>query len=116
MLLPSYSVTDQIAAARDAERAGNWDEALQQYEAALLDASPGGDGSRAAEGMRAIGRVHFERGEYELAVELFTASLTKGEACNLRDDLAAALNCLAAVEQFRGRVDMAEKMYGRAAT
>lgn len=62
----------------------------------------------------AAGRLYFERGEYDKAIEVFRARLTKAESAGNRVQTAEVLNCLGFVEQFRGRADEALE-YGRSA-
>ena len=111
MLLHADNLQDLVSSGYDAERAGEWTDALNQYEAALVRASATEDFPRAAELLRAIGRLHFERGDYERAAEVFRSSLTHAETVGDTGQTAAALNCLGVVEQFRGRMEAAEEMY-----
>ena len=99
----------------DAERIGDWNSALDQYESALLNANATGDFPRAADLLRAIGRLHFERGEYERALDLFQQSLTQAETSGSAAQKGAAFNCLAVVEQFIGNIAGAEQHYRAAA-
>src|SRR5687768_5350288 len=115
MLLHAEHTDDQALSGKAAERAGDWNDALSQYEAALLQASEAGDFPRAVQLLRAIGRLHFERGDYNRAVELFRVSLAQAEAAGDTLQTAKALNCLGVVEQFRGRVQAAQDMYTLAA-
>jgi putative nucleotidyltransferase with HDIG domain len=99
---------------KTAERAGNWDRALEEYEAAFSLVTVEGDARSAADLLRWIGTIHRERGDLELATDLYEASLAIAEANNLPDTTAAVLNCLAIVEQYRGNLERAEKLYGEA--
>lgn len=60
----------------------------------------------------AAGRLYFERGDYDGAIEVFRARLVQAETAGDTVQVAAALNCLGFVEQFRGRPDEALE-YGR---
>lgn len=102
---------DLVEAARAAERAGAWDESLARYEQAFGRLAREGTAARAAELLRWIGTVHCERGDLELADELCEASLAVAEASGAREHVAAALNCLAIVEQRAGRLGEAERFY-----
>lgn len=113
-MLQTIDIQQLVASGRDAERSGEWTGALTQYTSALLQASDSGDFARAAELLRAIGRLHFERGDHQRAAEVFNASLAQAEAVHDTAQTAASVNCLAVVEQFRGRVDVAEQLYTRA--
>ncbi|MBV9773756.1 MAG: tetratricopeptide repeat protein [Gemmatimonadetes bacterium] len=103
-----------IEAAQEAERAGAWDVALARYEEAFSRLSREGDAGTAASVLRWIGRVHRERGDLELAQEMYEASSAVAEAGGLRWHAANALVGLASVEQWRGRLDEAERLYTRA--
>lgn len=100
-----------IEAARTAERAGAWDEALARFEQALVLLSNGGDAKSRAEILRWIGTVHRERGELEPAIEKYQASLDLAWKEGLNECAAAALNCLGAVEQYRGNLEEAKARY-----
>ena len=107
-------VVDLVEAARAAERSGDLDGALVTYERALKEASAAGDEGRAADLLRWIGRVHFDRGRYERASEFYEASLARARAAGLRGHCASALNNMATAAQMRGRLDVAERLYQRA--
>ncbi|MGH7475606.1 MAG: HD domain-containing phosphohydrolase [Longimicrobiales bacterium] len=111
---PTGTLAALIEEARLAERNGAWDTALARYREAFSRLVPDGDAATAAELLRSVGRVYFERGEYELAEEQFEASLAIAEACGLASAAAAALNCLAVVAQWRGDLAEAESRYERA--
>ncbi len=111
MLLDTDNRTGLLASFTDAERAGEWNTALKQYENALRQANARGDFPRAAELLRSIGRLYFERGDYERATQVFTESLEQAEIIGSLVQKGAALNCLAVVEQFRGNVDAAQQHY-----
>ncbi|MGQ0561327.1 MAG: HD domain-containing phosphohydrolase, partial [Gemmatimonadota bacterium] len=66
--------------------------------------------------MRWLGRVFFDRGDYDRANAILEASLVTAQRLEQRHDAASALNSLAVVAQFRGRLDVAEVLYERAAT
>jgi HD-GYP domain-containing protein (c-di-GMP phosphodiesterase class II) len=111
MLLETDKPRDLLSTLSDAERIGEWDAALRGYESALIAANARGDFPRVADLLRSIGRVHFERGDYERAAEVFGKSLAQAEACGTSSQCGAALNCLGVVEQFQGRIDAAEAHY-----
>ncbi len=110
------SVESLISAAHRAERAGAWNEAEQRYTEALRRIQSGEHTERGPEVLRWLGRVHFERGEYEQAAVAFQSSLVAAQRLNLRKQCASALNALAVVTQFRGILDVAEALYERAGT
>ena len=114
MLIHEDEIQDLVAAAHDSERSGEWNDALDQYKAALMQASTNGDFPRVAELLRAVGRLHFERGDYDRAAESFRASLRRAEEVNAPGQIASSLNCLGVVEQFQGKVESAEDLYKRA--
>lgn len=105
-----------IAAAKQAQRAGAWDEALARYEDAFSRLSAEGSASTAADILRWIGTVHRERGNLEVAQELYEASLAVAEANGLGWQTADALNVLASIEHLRGDLEQAEHLYTRART
>jgi putative nucleotidyltransferase with HDIG domain len=104
-----------IAAARQAEQAGEWTEAANLYNEAIARIEAGEQPERAPQVIRWLGRVYFERGDYDQANATFENSLIAAQRLNQRQDAASALNWLAAVAQFRGRLDVAEVLYQRAA-
>jgi putative nucleotidyltransferase with HDIG domain len=103
-----------IESARAAERAGDWEEALERYGAAYASLDDRDDAGRAAELLRWIGTVHRQRGSLELATESYEASLAAADVAGLREHVAAALNCLGIIEQQLGRLDSAGSFYARA--
>jgi putative nucleotidyltransferase with HDIG domain len=103
-----------ISAARRAELAGEWTDAEQGYTDALRRIQAGEQPERGPEVLRWLGRVHFERGEYEQAGIAFESSLVAAQRLNMRKECASALNAMAVVAQFRGTLDVAEAMYERA--
>ncbi len=98
-------------AARAAEVAGDWDTALARLDAAAARAKAEGDARGAATALRSAGRVHFDRGNLELAAECFEASLAVARANAHHPETALALNGLAVVAQFRGHLEVAEKLF-----
>jgi putative nucleotidyltransferase with HDIG domain len=103
-----------INGARRAELAGEWTDAERGYTEALRRIQAGEQPERGPEILRWLGRVHFERGEYEQAGVAFESSLVAAQRLNLRKECASALNAMAAVAQFRGTLDVAEALYERA--
>ena len=103
-----------IEAAQLAERAGNWNEAVELYNRATAEARLQGNPARIAELLRWVGRVHRLRGDLEVASLAYRDSLAIAEANGLTKHIASALNVLAMVEQLYGRVDNAERLYRRA--
>ncbi len=115
MLLDLDVMQRSAGVVADAERLGEWSAALAQYENALLQANERGDFPRAADLLRSIGRLHFERGEYARALEVFERSLTHARRLGNAAQMGAALNGMAVVEQFLGNVEAAEMHYTEAA-
>lgn len=103
-----------VAGAAEAERSGSWDEALAGYRSALDRIRGGEQPERGPQVVRWIGRVLYERGDYEQAHRAFEDSLVDAQALGLRGDAASALNSMAVVEQDRGNLDVAESLYVRA--
>jgi putative nucleotidyltransferase with HDIG domain len=112
--MSTVSTTERINAARNAEAAGAWDDALAGYTAALREARSTGYRATEAQLLRTIGRVHADRGEYDRARESFEACLVLAQREGERALCAAALNALAAVAQLQGQFDVAESLYARA--
>lgn len=110
------TVADRVAAARAAERDGDWDAALTQYESAFASLTAGGTAAEAADLLRWIGYVHRVRGDGERAEEVYEASLAIATCAQLPLQVASAMNCLGILVQFRGEPDAAESYYtqGRA--
>ena len=102
---------DAAASARE-ERA--WERALRSYESALRQVTTEGEPRVSAEILRGIGNVHYTRGDFEAARDVFLASLCIAEANGSTDLVVAALNCLAVVEQYAGGAREAEEYYLRA--
>lgn len=103
-----------VEAARAAERAGGFDDALACFEKALVEAPRSGSAADVADIVRWIGNLQRQRGETELALEAYEASYAIAEACALPLQLASALNCLAIVEQIRANIELARTLYERA--
>ncbi|HET9440524.1 MAG TPA: tetratricopeptide repeat protein, partial [Longimicrobiales bacterium] len=103
-----------ISAARRAELAGEWTDAERGYTDALRRIQAGEQPERGPEILRWLGRVHFERGEYDQAGIAFESSLVAAQRLSLRKECASALNAMAVVAQFRGTLDVAEALYERA--
>ena len=109
--LPLSALLDR---ARAAEQTGAFADALAGYRAASARIHAGEQPYIGPSVLRWIGRIHFERGEYDEAHSAFESSLVSAQALTLRKDAAGALNGMAAVAQFRGRLDVAEALYERA--
>ena len=103
-------LSNVLSKAREAEAAGNWDEALSIYETALVECHAFG-GAPVAELMRKIGLVYYYRGDFDAAGTLFRQSKEVATAANLTDHLAAANNCLGIVHQALGQIEFAETLY-----
>ena len=103
-----------VERAVEAERSGEWAVALERYAAAFRRLTTDGDASSAADIMRATGVVHWQRGDGELAEEHFEASIAIAECAELHGLRARALNCMAILEQFRGRIERARALYASA--
>jgi putative nucleotidyltransferase with HDIG domain len=95
---------------RVAEAAGRWDQALQLYQAAHAEWQSRG-GAPVCELMRRIGLLHYYRGDFEVALNLFESARRIAEENNLTGMVAAALNCCALVSVARGELDQATQLY-----
>jgi putative nucleotidyltransferase with HDIG domain len=104
---------ERIAAARAAERAGEWDAALTHYESAFASLAAWGTAADAADLFRWIGSIHRIRGDAERALEAYEASLAVAEAAAVPFQIASAFNCLGILVQFQGAPDLAESYYAQ---
>ena len=100
--------------AKEAERSGRWDVALARYEAALTAATRDRDLAGLVDVLRWIGTVHLERGDHELAEEVYGASLAIAELNGFAPQVASAVIALAAAMHVRGELGAAEALYSRA--
>lgn len=105
-----------VHAARRAEHDGDLAEAERSYLRAYELIQGGEQPERGPKILRWLGRVYWERGDYDRASTVLEASLVEAQRLELRNDVAGALNSLAVVAQSRGRLDAAEMFYQRAAT
>jgi putative nucleotidyltransferase with HDIG domain len=110
------TVAERIAAARSAERDGEWDAALAHYESAFASLPAGGTAADAADLFRWIGSVHRLRGDAERAEEAYETSLAIAQCAGLQQKMGSALNCLGIVVQFQGRSELAETYYTQGRT
>lgn len=99
-----------LEAAHVAEISGRWDGALEIYQSALTRYELTG-GEPVAELLRKIGLVHYYRGSFEAALDLFERSKDIAERAGLIDQVAAAINCLAIVHQALGHLERAQILY-----
>lgn len=104
-----------IDAARAAEEAGAWGDALEGYANALERVRAGEQPERGPELYRWMGRLNYERGQYDEAHRFLEAGLVMAQTLGRRQDAARLLNSMASVEQLRGRLDVSEALYSRAA-
>ncbi|HEX6588337.1 MAG TPA: HD domain-containing phosphohydrolase [Longimicrobiales bacterium] len=111
---PLVRIRHLVDQAHSAEQAGEWTQALERYAKAFSLVTSEGDAAMAAEILRCTGVVHWQRGDGELAEECFDGSIEIALRADLPLLRARALNCLAIVEQFRGRIDRARELYGEA--
>jgi putative nucleotidyltransferase with HDIG domain len=102
-----------LAAARRAEKAAAWDEALRLYEAALQQLAGDGDAAARAEALRRVGILHRERGEAEPARARLREAIEAAETMGDARTAAAALNDLGGVELRAGATAAAEEIYLR---
>ena len=113
MIPDSAPITTVLEAAHLAEEAGHWDAALAIYQAAL-DAWEAQGGAPTAELMRKIGLVHYYRGDFDVALNLFESSRRISAEAGLTHHVAHATNCLAIARQSLGQIDEAERLYTHA--
>jgi putative nucleotidyltransferase with HDIG domain len=105
------TLDDLVARGRTLASTGETDAALEAYEEAFRLLPAQGDAARAAKILRWIGTIHRERGDMEIASELYDASLAIAEAAGLEEDMASVYNCMAIIEQFAGAPARAEALY-----
>lgn len=103
-------ISDVLEAASAAEAAGHWDTALDIYHEALEEWEPLG-GAPTCDLLRKIGLVHYHRGDFEIALNLFSSSRRLATEAGLTPQIATATNCLAIVHQARGQLDLAHDLY-----
>jgi putative nucleotidyltransferase with HDIG domain len=120
LIRPATAGTDSldalISAARRAEQDGDLAQAEREYGRAIERIQNGEQPERGPQVLRWLGRIYYERGDYDQASTAFEASLVAAQKLDLRKDIAASLNSMAVVAQFRGRLDVAETLYERAAS
>jgi putative nucleotidyltransferase with HDIG domain len=102
-----------LRAADDAHASGHRPLAASLYERALR-ALPPGDGAAAAALLRRIGRVHWEDGQLDLAVDVLNVALITAEAAGDSACATRVINILAACHSQRGQLDEAESLYSSA--
>src|SRR5687768_17487902 len=90
---PMKPIADVLEAARAAEEVGHWDEALSIYQAALEEWEPMG-GAQTCDLLRKIGLVHYYRGDFEVALNLFMSSRRIATESRLLQQVATATNCV----------------------
>jgi putative nucleotidyltransferase with HDIG domain len=110
MIVDIAPITDVLEAAHAAEEAGHWDDALSMYQDALDQWRDDG-GAPACELLRKIGLVHYFRGDFDVALNLFESSRRIAAENGLQPQVAAATNCLGIVRQALGQIDLAEQLY-----
>jgi putative nucleotidyltransferase with HDIG domain len=107
---------EHIATARDAQRRGALNEALDHFESALACIT--GEGAEAAEARASVhrwmGSVHRELGDLDSAHASYELSMAVAEEAGQPVLMAYALNATAIVLQFRGDLTAAEEAYGAA--
>src|SRR5687768_529368 len=104
-------IAEVLNQARAAEELGRWDAALETYHQALAQWQAGAPG---AELLRKIGLVHYYRGDFDVAQNLFQSSRRVATESDAGLQIASATNCLAIVKQAQGQLDMAEELYATA--
>jgi putative nucleotidyltransferase with HDIG domain len=110
MIQDTAPIEHVLGAARTAEEDGRWDAALDIYQTALDEWQSQG-GAPAAELLRKIGLVHYYRGDFDVALNLFESSQRVATEAAVANQVAQATNCLAIVRQALGQIDQAESLY-----
>lgn len=108
------TVHDLLDAGKECQAQGEWDRAIELFQAALARAA--GEDTVAARVvvLRALGTIHNQRGDRAEARRFQEQALALAEAHMLRAEEAAALNSLAAIAQHTGDLATAESLYRRA--
>jgi putative nucleotidyltransferase with HDIG domain len=110
----SSALLGSVAEADAVARLGEWQRALEAYEAAFRRLGREGTSGHAIELLGRIGTAHRECDEPELAREAYEAAFTIAELTDSADHAAWALSLLAELEGRGGQVSAAETLYGRA--
>jgi putative nucleotidyltransferase with HDIG domain len=111
MMTSATLLEDFIERGQELANTGEFDQALELFESAFQLLATEGDAKQAARLFRRIAMIHRERGEAETATEAYETCLAIAEANDLRDEIAAAYNGLAIIEQHSGAPDKAESLY-----
>lgn len=104
---------EELERGRAAEEAGKLDAAMSIYQAALARCQAS-ESETTSLLLRKIGVLHFFRGDYDVALNLFESAHRVAVEANLDLHAANALNHAANVRRERGELDLAENNYGRA--
>lgn len=104
---------EALDSARAAEEAGKIDDALSIYQDALARCQAAG-GAPVSVLLRKIGLVHFYRGDFDVALNLFESARRVANESHAKGEEANALNCIAATHQNLGQLPAAEESYLRA--
>lgn len=106
-------ISEVLSAGRRAQEAGHLDEALGIYQGALSEWQPRG-GAPTCELLRKIGLIHYYRGDFGVAHNLFESSRRMATELDLLDQIAKSTNCLGIVRQATGELDLAQALYEEA--
>lgn len=112
-MIQSFSLDEALQSARLAEEAGRVDEALSIYQSALARCQAAG-GEPASVLLRKIGLIHYFRGDFEIALNLFESARRIADEMHLNGHAAAALNNAGLVRQAMGHLDTAMQLYTNA--
>ncbi|HEY9517408.1 MAG TPA: HD domain-containing phosphohydrolase [Gemmatimonadaceae bacterium] len=113
-IVSGHRAGDLLALARERERAGDINEAVQTYESAIEEAEQSGERAILAEALRRLAIVQHHLDDQPLARQLCQRSYDVARATD-HDILAAeALNILAIIEFEGGAIADAREIYQRA--
>lgn len=104
---------DALAEGEAMYRQGDFEGALEIFDAAHGDALEDGDSARAAVAMTWMGLAHYQRGEYGEARRYGEEALTLKERLDLADELPRSLNALGLVAWGEGRLAESLELYER---
>ncbi|MEW5936934.1 MAG: tetratricopeptide repeat protein [Candidatus Thermoplasmatota archaeon] len=95
-------------------RIGDYDQGLSSSRTALkIFEETGAAQKDIGNALRAMGNIHYSKGEYDPALEHYEKSLAVMDGCGDKVGIAATLNNIGAVHWNRGELDKALEYHGR---
>lgn len=93
------------------ERRGEWEAAIRACNEIFRLSQTAGDATSLLESITRLGDYYRQAGEIELAIEHLDLSLTIAELHDSHSHSGRALNVFGIIEQQRGNIDEAERIY-----